>query len=81
MIPAPPMPNPRICTNVRNPIRCKCCDSQLVAESLRDADAPEQAARFEFLCPVCRRLNDGVHLEGFALIEVFKDPRTVPRQA
>lgn len=74
------MVNPRICTNVRNPIRCKCCDSGLVAESLRDSDEPKQAARFAFQCPVCRKLNDGVHLEGFALIEVFRDPRIAPRQ-
>ena len=69
----------KTCTNVRNAIRCARCDSRLIAECLRDTDEAQQDGDFKFACPVCLNWNTDVHLEGFALIEVFKDPRVVPR--
>lgn len=70
---------PKICTNVRNPIRCPRCNSRLIAECLRDDNEIKQDGQFGFACPVCQSWNDHVHLEGFALIEVFQDPRAAVR--
>lgn len=69
----------KICTNVRNPIRCPRCNSRLIAECLRDINETQQDGKFGFACPVCMNWNDQVHLEGFALIEVFQDPRAIVR--
>ena len=67
-------------TNVRNPIRCRRCDSRLLAECLRDVDDDQQSGRFGFACPICLNWNTDVPLRGFQLLKVIKDPRKVSRE-
>ena len=69
----------KACTNVRNPLRCRQCDSRLLVECLRDLDDDRQTRNFGFPCPVCLNWNNDVPLRGFQLLSVIKDPRKVPR--
>jgi hypothetical protein len=69
----------KTCTNVRNPVRCRRCDSRLLVECLRDVDDPAQSNQFGFPCPVCLNWNTDVPLRGFQLLNVIRDPRKVPR--
>lgn len=73
------MADTRSCTNLRNAIRCVSCDARLLAECLRDDDDHQQSGIFGFRCPVCVAWNPDIRLQGFELLDVFPDPRAVPR--
>jgi len=64
---------------VRNPLRCRFCDTRLVVECERSVAGSESFETLSFACPACRGWNVNVSLRGQMIERVFLDPRAHKR--
>ena len=63
-------------SNIRNPVKCRRCDTPLLVECLRVRDRePGSLQKFSFICPACFGWNADVPLHGCEVMTVIRDPR------